>query len=86
MLKALCRDCRSCNHRVSDGCAVSPFDLERVEFAAEPDIRAPRSNRCHARAARIFVLRLLGISRQDSGERMGRMSERKKRLLSFAGI
>ena len=38
---------------------VEHFRFGRVEFAAEPDIRAHRSNRCRARGARIFVLRLL---------------------------
>ena len=68
-----CRDCRPCNPRVPDGCAVSRFYLERVELAAEPDFRAHRSNRCHTRGSRVFVLRLLGISRQDPGEGMGRI-------------
>jgi hypothetical protein len=67
-----CRDRWSCNPGVSDGCAISRFHLERVKLAAEPDLRPRWSNRCYSGGPRVLVLRLLGISWQDSEEGVGR--------------
>lgn len=45
-----------------------------------------RSNPCHTSGSRIFLLRILGISWQDAGEGVGRMSTQKRQVLWFAGI
>jgi hypothetical protein len=65
---------------------ISVVDMGGIRVEPQPGLPSYWRISGHARSAHLFGLRLLGNSRQDSGEKLGTMTASKRRGLCFVLI